>query len=43
MPVASRSVLVTAAAYASAINGSGIGTWGGAGILPDGSYGYVDL
>ena len=43
MPVASRSVFVTAAAYASASNGSGIGICSGAGILPDGSYGYVDL
>ena len=43
MPVASRIVFVTAATNASPTSGSGIGIVSGAGIFPDGSYGYVDL
>src|SRR5690242_10594361 len=42
IPVASRSRFVTAAANASGRIGSGIGTFSGPGIRPDGSYGYAD-
>src|SRR5206468_15717 len=42
MPVARRSFLVTAAAKARGRIGSGMGTFSGPGILPDGSYGYFD-